>query len=165
MFVIDEIKAWMPPLKSKNARRKALKKNFIYPSIATVLLDLTPDKLLYDLETGGHIFECLCIRDLNIYSAKNGGMVLQYHDQDDLEVDCVLVLDNGDYALIEFKLGSREEDKGAANLIKVKSLIQKRRKSGQVNIPEPKFLAIINGGKIAYTRKDGVKVIPVGCLC
>ena len=90
---------------------------------------------------------------------------MQYHDQDDLEVDCVLVLSNGDYALIEFKLGSREEEDGASNLLKLKDLIIKRKESGDINIPEPKFLAIVNGGKVAYTREDGVKVIPISCLC
>ena len=81
-----------------------------------------------------------------------------------MEVDCVLVLENGDYALIEFKLGSKEEEEGASNLLALKDLIIKKRNSGDTNIPNPKFLAIVNGGKMAYTRKDGVKVIPIGCL-
>ncbi|MDO5826604.1 MAG: DUF4143 domain-containing protein [Methanosphaera sp.] len=165
LFVIDEIKAWGPKIRSKTAMRNSSKKNFIDPSIAVAALELTPEQLLYDLDTGGHIFESLCIRDINVYSAQRGGIVLQYHDQDDLEVDCVLVLSNGDYALIEFKLGSREEEDGASNLLKLKDLIIKRKESGDINIPEPKFLAIVNGGKVAYTREDGVKVIPIGCLC
>lgn len=165
LFVIDEIKAWGPKIRSKTAMRNSSKKNFIDPSIAVAALELTPEQLLYDLDTGGHIFESLCIRDINVYSAQMGGKVLQYHDQDDLEVDCVLVLSNGDYALIEFKLGSREEEDGASNLLKLKNLIIKRKESGDINIPEPKFLAIVNGGKVAYTREDGVKVIPIGCLC
>lgn len=165
LFVIDEIKAWGPKIRFKTAMRNSSKKNFIDPSIAVAALELTPEQLLYDLDTGGHIFESLCIRDINVYSAQRGGKVLQYHDQDDLEVDCVLVLSNGDYALIEFKLGSREEEDGASNLLKLKDLIIKRKESGDINIPEPKFLAIVNGGKVAYTREDGVKVIPIGCLC
>ena len=165
LFVIDEIKAWGPKIRSKTAMRNSSKKNFIDPSIAVAALELTPEQLLYDLDTGGHIFESLCIRDINVYSAQRGGKVLQYHDQGDLEVDCVLVLSNGDYALIEFKLGSREEEEGASNLLKLKDLIIKRKESGDINIPEPKFLAIVNGGKVAYTREDGVKVIPIGCLC
>lgn len=164
LFVIDEVPAWGPNIRSKTAMRSAYKKSFIDPSIAVASLELTPDQLMYDLDTGGHIFENLCIRDINIYSSKRGGKVLQYHDQDDLEVDCVLLLSNGDYALIEFKLGSREEDNGASNLIKLKNIINKRRKEGKIKIPEPKFLAIVNGGKLAYTRPDGVKVIPIGCL-
>ncbi|MBR0271340.1 MAG: ATP-binding protein [Methanobrevibacter sp.] len=165
LFVIDEIKAWGPKIRSKTAMRNSSKKNFIDPSIAVAALELTPEQLLYDLDTGGHIFESLCIRDINVYSAQRGGKVLQYHDQDDLEVDCVLVLSNGDYALIEFKLGSREEEDGASNLVKLKDLIIKRKESGDINIPEPKFMAIVNGGKVAYTREDGIKVIPIGCLC
>lgn len=165
LFVIDEIKAWGPKIRSKTAMRNSSKKNFIDPSIAVAALELTPEQLLYDLDTGGHIFESLCIRDINVYSSQRGGKVLQYHDQDDLEVDCVLVLSNGDYALIEFKLGSREEEDGASNLLKLKDLIIKRKESGDINIPEPKFLAIVNGGKVAYSREDGVKVIPIGCLC
>lgn len=164
LFVIDEIKAWGPAIRSRTAMRNASKKSFIDPSIAVAALDLTPEKLLYDLNTGGHIFENLCIRDINVYSSLRGGRVLQYHDQNGLEVDCVLVLGNGDYALIEFKLGSSEEEDGASNLIKLKSLINYRRELGEINLPEPKFLAIVNGGKYAYTRDDGVKVIPIGCL-
>lgn len=147
LFIIDETKAWMPNIRSKTAIRNSSKKSFIDPSIAVVALDLTPEKLLYDLETGGHIFENLCIRDLKIYSSKLGGKVLQYHDQDDLEVDAVVVLSNGDYALIEFKLGSKEEEEGASNLLKLRSIINKKRESGDTKIPEPKFLAIITGGK------------------
>ncbi len=164
LFVIDEVKAWTPNIRSKTAMRNSSKKNFIDPSIAIASLELTPKKLLYDLNTGGHIFETLCIRDLNVYSIPRGGKVKQYHDQNDLEVDCVLELNNGDYALIEFKLGSKEEDKGASNLLKLKKLINAKRESGETKIPEPKFLAVITGGKLAYTRKDGVKVIPIGCL-
>ena len=164
LFVIDEIPAWGPKIRSKTAMRNTSKKSFIDPSIAVASLELTPKQLLYDLDTGGHIFENLCIRDLNVYSSKRGGKILQYHDQNELEVDCILVLSNGDYALIEFKLGSEEEDKGASNLIKLKSLINKKRESGEIKLPEPKFLAIVNGGKIAHTRDDGVKVIPIGCL-
>lgn len=116
------------------------------------------------MDTGRHIFESLCIRDINVCSAQRGGKVLQYHDQDDLEVDCVLILSNGVYALIEFKLGSREEEDGASNLVKLKDLIIKRKESCGINIPELKFLAIVNGGKVTYTWEDSVKEIPIGCL-
>lgn len=164
LFIIDEIKAWGPQIRSKTAMRNSSKKNFIDPSIAVASLDLTPEKILYDLDTGEHIFESLCIRDLNVYSSERGGKILQYHDQSDLEVDCVLTLSNGDYALIEFKLGSREEEDAAKNLLKLKKIINKKRASNEIKIPEPKFLAIITGGKVALTRDDGVKVIPIGCL-
>ena len=164
LFVIDEIKAWGPKIRSKTAMRNSSKKSFIDPSIAVAALELTPEELLYNLEMGGQIFENLCMRDIKVYSACRGGKVLQYHDQNGLEADCVLILGNGDYALIEIKLGSDEEEDAASNLLKLKDLICKRRLSGDINIPEPKFLAIVTGGNMAYVREDGVKVIPIGCL-
>lgn len=164
LFVIDEIKAWGPKIRSKTTMRNSSKKSFIDPSIAVAALELTPEELLYNLEMGGQIFENLCMRDIKVYSACRGGNVLQYHDQNGLEADCILILGNGDYALIEIKLGSDEEEYAASNLLKLKDLICKRRVSGDINIPEPKFLAIVTGGKMAYVREDGVKVIPIGCL-
>ena len=164
LFIIEEINAWGPKIRSKTAMRNSSKKFFIDPSIAVASLELTPEELLYNLEMCGQIFENLCMRDISVYSACRGGKLLQYHDQNDLEADCVLTLSNGDYALIEIKLGSDEEEEAASNLLKLNELICKRRASGEINIPEPKFLAIITGGKMAYVREDGVNVIPIGCL-
>lgn len=93
-----------------------------------------------------------------------GGEVLYYNDDSGLEADCVVYLDDGRYALIEFKLGNKEIDKGAENLLKLKELIKKSVKNKKIDLEEPIFLAIITGGEIAYTREDGVKVIPIGCL-
>ncbi len=89
---------------------------------------------------------------------------IYYHDNYGLEADAVLQLKNGDYALIEIKLGSKEIEKGAQNLLKLKKLIEEKKLKEKINIPVPKFLAILTGGEFAYTRKDGVKVIPIGCL-
>ena len=144
--------------------RKTHKKEFIDPSIAVAALNLTPQKLLNDFEMLGFIFETLCIRDLKIYSTNLGGKVYYYHDKYDLEADCIVELDNGNYALIEFKLGTREIDKGAKNLLKLQDIIKNKIKEGKTHIPEPSFLAIITGSDFAYTRKDGVKVIPIACL-
>lgn len=165
LFVIDEIDAWSPNIRSSKTIKKTPKKSFTDPSIAVAALDLTPEKLLYDLETFGFIFENLCSRDLSIYSMDYEGKVLYYHDQNDLKVDCILTLNNGDYALIEFKLGSSDEEKAAKNLLRLDKLIKEKRNEGKIKIPQAKFLAIISGGKFAYTRDDGVKVIPIGCLC
>jgi len=164
LFVIDDIRGWSPNIRSKTVIRTGPKRQFIDPSIATAILNLTPEKLIYDLNTFGFIFENLCIRDLKIYSQPLNGTIYYYHDRLDLEVDCVIQLDNGDYGLVEFKLGDREEEKGAKNLLKIAKIIEKKRSEKQTNIPEPSFLAIITGGKFAYTRKDGVKVIPIACL-
>ena len=127
-------------------------------SIAVAALDLSPESLIQDLNTFGFIFENLCIRDLSVYTHSNGGRVSYYHDRYGLESDCILHLKNGDYALIEFKLGSNEIEKASKNLLKLKSLINER------NMRQPKFLAIITGGEFAYTRSDGIKILPIGCL-
>ncbi|MBE6488868.1 MAG: ATP-binding protein [Methanosphaera stadtmanae] len=164
LFVIDDIRGWSPNIRSKTVIRTGPKRQFIDPSIATAILNLTPEKLIYDLNTFGFIFENLCIRDLKIYSQPLNGTIYYYHDRLDLEVDCVIQLDNGDYGFVEFKLGDREEEKGAKNLLKIAKIIEKKRSEKQTNIPEPSFLAIVTGGKFAYTRKDGVKVIPIACL-
>ena len=92
-----------------------------------------------------------------------GGNIFYYNDGT-LEADCILQLNNGDYGLIEIKLGKNEINKGAKNLLKLEKLIKEKKKEGKVKIKEPSFLAIITGGELTCTRKDGVKVIPIGCL-
>lgn len=164
LFVIKNIGGWSPNIRSANMIRKGTKKEFIDPSIAIAALDLSPERLMNDIKTFGFIFENLCIRDLTIYINDIGGNIYYYNDNYGLEADAVLQLKNGDYALIEIKLGSREIEKGAKNLLKLKKLIQEKKDKEKLNIPNPKFLAIITGGEFAYTRKDGVKVIPIGCL-
>lgn len=164
LFVIDDIKGWSPNIRPKTVIRTGSKRQFIDPSIATASLNLTPEKLIYDLNTFGFIFENLCIRDLKIYSQSLNGKIYYYRDKLDLEVDGVIQLDDGRYALLEFKLGSKEEEKGAKNLLKLSKVIKEKIKQKQTGIHEPSFLAIITGGKFAYTRDDGIKVIPIGCL-
>ena len=164
LFVINDIKGWTPNIKSSNTLRKGNKRLLLDPSIATSTLEISPEILMSDLKTFGFIFENLCIRDLTIYINNIGGKVYYYNDTYGLEADCILRLKNGKYALIEFKLGSFEIDKGAENLLKLKKLIQDKREEQKVNLPDPSFLAIITGTEFAYTRKDGVKVIPIGHL-
>ena len=93
-----------------------------------------------------------------------GGQVSYYHDRYGLEADCVLHLADGRYALMEIKLGSREIEAGAAHLVELKNLIQKANNNKLVKIREPDLLVVITGGEMAYTRKDGVKIIPIGTL-
>ena len=164
LFVIKNIPAWSPNIRSASAIRLKPKKEFIDPSIAVAALNLTPEQLLYDLNTFGFIFETLCIRDLSVYSSAVGGYISYYHDRYDLEADCVLHLKDGRYALIEFKLGSTKIDEGAKHLLKLNDLIKMNIAKNNLNIKEPSFLAVVTGGKFAYTRKDGVKVLPIGCL-
>ena len=158
LFVIEDVPAWSPNIRSKSSIRSTPKKEFTDPSIAVATMGLSPQSLVDDLNTFGFIFETLCIRDLRVYTSKKWGEISYYRDRNGLEADCVIHLENGDYALIEFKLGSDEIEKGAKNLLKLRNLLKEK------NFKEPKFLAVITGGKYAYTTEDNVKVIPIGCL-
>jgi predicted AAA+ superfamily ATPase len=164
LYVIEDIPAWCPSIRSATAIRAGKKKEFTDPSIAVAAFMLSPDALLQDLNTFGFIFECLCIRDLKVYSSAMGGRASYYHDRYGLEADCVLHLADGRYALIEFKLGSRETEEGAAHLLELKQLILKANAEKRARLREPDLLLVITGGEMAYTRNDGVKILPIGCL-
>lgn len=158
LYVIEDVLAWNPSIRSKTVIRSSNKKMFIDPSLAAASLVLTPNSLLDDLNTFGFLFEALCIRDLRIYSQELGGGIYYYHDRYGLECDAVIRLNDGRYALVEIKLGSKEIDEGAAHLIKIEQLLTEHK------MKKPSFLMILTGNKIAYTRKDGVMVVPIGCL-
>jgi len=165
LYVIEEVPAWNPSIRSATAIRSTNKKEFSDPSIAVAALGLSPEQLLYDLNTFGFIFETLCIRDLKVYSSSLGGSVSYYHDRYGLEADCVLHLKNDKYALIEFKLGSKQIEEGATHLLELKSLIQKHNVENPLQkLHEPDLLIVITGGEMAMKRQDGVYVIPIGCL-
>jgi hypothetical protein len=165
LFVIEDIPAWNPAIRSASAIRSGNKKEFTDPSIAVAALHLTPETLLQDLNTFGFIFETLCIRDLKVYSSKLGGSVSYYHDRHDLEADCVLHLKDEKYALIEFKLGSKQIEEGASHLIELRNLIRKYNiDKPQQRLREPDLLMVITGGEMAYKRNDGVYIVPIGCL-
>jgi len=164
LYVIADVPAWCPSIRSATSIRSSKKKEFVDPSIATAAFALSPEALLQDLNTFGFLFECLCFRDLKVYSSAMGGQASYYHDRYGLEADCVLHLADGRYALIEFKLGSREIEEGAAHLTDLKMLIRKANKEKRVRLREPDLLMVITGGEMAYTRGDGVKIIPLGAL-
>ena len=165
LFVIDDIEAWCPAIRSKSVIRTGKKRCLVDPSIAVSLLGASPETLELDLNTFGFIFECLTFRDLKVYSQALGGRLSYYHDRMGLEADAVLHLDDGRYALIECKLGSREIEDGAEHLLEIKKLIKEANEKGdQPKLREPELLMIITGGEMAYTRNDGVKIIPIGCL-
>lgn len=158
LYVIEDIPAWCPSIRSKTAIRSTEKKGFVDPSLAVAALDLNPTRLLKELTTLGFLFESLCIRDLRIYSQHLGGNVSYYHDRYGLEADAVLHLRDGRYALIEMKLGSREIDEGAKHLLKLKNLLKEN------HMQEPDFLMVLTGGTMAYKRDDDVLIVPIGCL-
>lgn len=165
LFVIEDIDAWCPAIRSATTIRAGKKRGFTDPSIPVAAMGLTPEYFQTDLKTFGFIFECLCIRDLKVYSQALGGKLSYYHDRYDLEADAVLHLSDGRFALIEFKLGSREIEDGANHLLQITELIKKyNSKEGQIPLREPDLLMIVTGGEMAYTREDGVKVVPIGTL-
>ncbi|HHV02462.1 MAG TPA: ATP-binding protein [Bacteroidales bacterium] len=165
LFVIQDIEAWSPAIRSATAIRSSLKRGFVDPSIAVAALGLTPEALQMDLKTFGFIFESMCIRDLKAYSQALGSSISYYHDRYNLEADAVLHLADGRYALIEFKLGGKDIEKGAAHLLEIQRLVKEyNRAEKQVRLREPDLLMVITGGPIAYSRPDGVKVVPLACL-
>ena len=165
LFVIQDIEAWCPSIRSKSNIRSAVKRCFCDPSIAVAASGATPDVYMTQLKSFGFIFEQMCIRDLRAYTMDQDSHVSHYHDRYDLEVDIVLHMRDAKYALIECKLGSAEIDEGAGHLLEIRKLIREYNKTEkQVPFREPDLLIILTGGQMAYTREDGVKVIPLGCL-
>ena len=134
----EESLAWCPAIRSAAAIRSGAKRCFVDPSIAVAALGMSPRSLELDLRTFGFIFECMCIRDLKVYSQALGGRVSYYHDRYGLEADIVLHLADGRYALIECKLGSREIDDGAKHLLQLRNLIREKNKvEHQMPLREP----------------------------
>lgn len=160
LFVIEDLSAWNPNLRSKAAIRTGDTRHFVDPSIGTAILGLGPHDLINDLGTFGFFFEDMAVRDLRVYADALDGRLYHYRDSNGLECDTVLHRRNGSYALIEVKLGGEERiNEGAANMLALAKNIDTSK------MPAPSFMAVIIGvGKYAYQRKDGVYVIPIGCL-
>ncbi|MCR5674276.1 MAG: DUF4143 domain-containing protein, partial [Lachnospiraceae bacterium] len=165
LYIIDDIDAWCPSIRSKTVIRSGKKRNFIDPSIAVAALGLSPDYFNKDFKTLGFLFESLCIRDLKVYSSVYDGYMSYYHDRYGLEADGVLHLNDGRYALIEFKLGQTEVDEGAKHLCEIENLVAKHNENEpQCPLRLPDLKLVITGTQYGYRRDDGVFVIPIGCL-
>ena len=164
LYIVEDIYGWCPSIRSKSAMRSGRKREFIDPSIAVAALGGSPQYYLNDLKTFGFIFENLCIRDLKVYSQALGGEISYYHDSLDLEVDCVLHLNDGRYALIECKLGSFEIEDAAKHLNKVEKLIIKNNEKNSRKIRLPDLKIVLTATNYGYKRDDNVFVIPIGCL-
>ena len=165
LYIIEDIPAWCPSIRSKGAIRASNKRNLIDPSIAVAALGVTPDYFNTDFKTLGFLFESLCIRDLKIYSSKMNGEISYYHDRYGLEADAVLHLRDGRYALMEFKLGTKEIDEGAKHLCEIERLINEyNEKEKQCPLRLPDLKIVITGSQFGYKREDDVFVIPIGCL-
>lgn len=160
IFVIEDMEAWSPNLRSKTAIRTSETKYFIDPSIAVAALGIGPNDLLSDLNTFGLLFETLCVRDLRVFADYLNGKVYHYRDKNGLECDAVVHLRNGSYGLVEIKLGGdRLIEEAVANLKKLESILDSDK------MKKPAFLMVLTGvGEYAYRRKDGIYIVPVGCL-
>lgn len=160
IFVIEDMPAWNPNLRSKTAIRTSDTRYFTDPSIATASLGLGPNDLVKDLNTMGLFFETMCVRDLRVYAESLDGEVFHYRDKSGLECDTVIHLRNGSFGLIEIKLGGDHLiEEGATNLKTFSAKIDTNK------MKEPAFMMVLTGvGKYAYCREDGVYVVPIGCL-
>lgn len=165
LYVVEDLYGWCPAIRSKSAMRSGRKREFVDPSIAVVAMGVAPSFFNTDLKTFGFVFECLCIRDLRVYSSALGGQLSYYHDRHGLEADGVLHLSDGRYALLEFKLGGSEIEEGANHLCEIESLIKEHNKTEkQVPIRLPDLKIVITGTQYGYKRPDGVYIVPIGCL-
>ena len=160
IFVVEDLPAWSPSLRSKSAVRTSDTRYFADPSIVTVSLGAKPENLLADLRTFGFVFETLAIRDLRVYADALGGEVRHYLDRNGLECDAVISDEDGNYGLVEIKLGGAALiDKGVDALNKLASKIDTDRMN------PPAFKMVLTAvGDYAYMHKDGVVVCPIGAL-
>lgn len=160
LYVIEDLPAWNPNIRSKAAIRTSDTRHFVDPSIGTALLGLGLQNLINDLKSFGFFFEDMVVRDLRVYAEALDGKLYHYKDSTGLECDTVLHRRNGSYALLEVKLGGEDNiNEGATNMLKLAANIDTDK------MPAPSFMAVIIGvGKYAFRRDDGVYVIPIGCL-
>ena len=160
LYVIEDMEAWNPNLRSKAAIRTMDTRHFVDPSIGTAALGLGPEDLINDLDTFGLLFEDMAVRDLRVYAETVNGKLYHYRDKDGLECDAVLHRRNGTYGLIEVKLGGLDAiEHGASTLLTLANKIDTDK------MKAPSFLMVLTGvGQYAYRREDGVYVVPIGCL-
>jgi predicted AAA+ superfamily ATPase len=158
IFVIEDLPAWNPKLRSKTAARTTAKRYFVDPSIATAALRATPKRLLSDFETFGLLFESLCIRDLRVYAESIDGNVYHYRNKNGLEIDAIIQLADGRWGAIEVKMGGSEIEDAAEKLLKLQKVIDTAKMNG------PSFLMVLTGTEYAFQMENGVFVVPLGCL-
>lgn len=158
LFIVEDVKAWQPPLRSSTKIRSSAKRQLCDPSIAAAALGMGPEDILNDFEHFGYLFESLCARDLRVYSEPLRGTVRHYSDSRGLKADLIVTLGDGRWAAADARLGSEETEEGARDLVRLAGDIDTER------LRAPSFLMVITGGGFAYRRRDGVFVVPAGCL-
>jgi predicted AAA+ superfamily ATPase len=158
LFVVEDLRAWNPSIRSKTAVRTSPTRHFVDPSIAAAVLGVDASGLLKDFNTFGLLFESLCIRDLRVYAEAIGGAVYHYRDSYGLETDAVVQLKDGRWGAVEVKMGSKETEKACENLLKLQRTVNTEKMN------DPSFLTVLTASNYAYRRKDGVYIVPIGCL-
>ena len=157
LYILEDIAAWNPNLRSKTVVRSTSTRHFVDTSIACQALGIKPADLMNDLNSFGLFFEDMAVRDLKVYSLRHGGEVRHYRDSRGLECDAVVHLEDGRWALVEIKLGGENLiEEGATNM---KKLVK------DLHSPQgPTFMMVLTATGPAYRRKDGVFVVPLNCL-
>jgi uncharacterized protein len=158
LFIVEDLPAWSPALRSRGVLRSAVTRHFVDPSLAAAAIGAGTDRLLGDPETLGLLFESLVIRDLRVYGQAIGAAVSHYREAKGVEADAILAMRDGRWAALEVKLGQRDIEKGARSLLRVVDHIDTDRHG------RPSFTAVVTGWGYAYRRPDGVLVIPIGVL-
>lgn len=160
LFVVEDLEAWNPNIRSKSAIRTSDTRHFVDPSIGTAALGLGPTDLINDLNSFGLFFEDLAVRDLRVFAEALDGRLYHYRDSSGLECDTVLHRRNGTYALIEVKLGGEKLiEEGVEALQALAKTIDTSK------MPAPSFMMVLTAvGRYAFQRKDGVFIVPIGCL-
>jgi predicted AAA+ superfamily ATPase len=158
IFVIEDLPAWSTLLRSKTAIRTTAKRHFTDPSIATASLRATPERLLSDFKTFGFLFESLCIRDLRVYAGSIDGSVYHYRDKTGLEIDAIVQLADGRWGAVEVKMGAGEIEDAVTNLLNFRQIVDTEK------MQEPSFLMVLTATEYACQMKNGVWVVPLGCL-
>lgn len=172
LFVIKDIDAWTPQIRSKTAIRNGKKHIFVDPSIGIAALGLNPDYFINDLDLFGHIFENLVLRDLLVFAGAHNARILHYTDDTGLEADAVYQMEDGRYALIEIKTGANKIPEAEKSLLKFKDVIRKHNEEAKRNPEHPRatyrepsaLIVICTNAPVGYTTDNGVKIVPVGCL-
>ena len=158
IFVVEDLPAWSPGLRSRTILRGAPTRHFVDPSLAVAALGTTPDRLLRDVETLGFLFESLVVRDLRIYAQALDASVFHYRDSTDLEADAIVEGRDGTWAAFEVKLGQAAIHRAAESLLRLAARVDPEKHG------KPAVLAVITGWGYGYQRPDGVSVIPIGAL-
>lgn len=172
LFVVRDIDAWTPHLRSKSAIRSAKKHIFVDPSIGLAALGIGPDYFINDLDLFGHVFENMVLRDLLVYAEKHNARILHYTDNMGVEADAVYQMADGRYALIEIKTGMNKIPEAEKSLLRFNDVIENYNDRALQNEAHPRdiyrkpsaLIVICANAHMAYTTDSGLKIVPIGCL-